>query len=250
MVRILRRRRPVLIAVAVLVGAAGAVAIAAAFVPNAYTDATGAYRACITTKSGDVRMLLPGETCTSKEVLIDWNQVGQQGPAGPPGAPAGSSAKLRVSAGTPCDNATGGTPPGSCGGVGGGALVATLPGLGELRVNSCSTRYNADGNVNTDFARLEYRNTAATPQSLAATPGRFSGEVRAGAAVGIALSARGWGAPRSAPLEAVGTDLGVIQVHSADPATPAATITASVSVGGPYNTSENYCDFQTLVVMG
>jgi Gp5 C-terminal repeat (3 copies) len=77
------RRRLVLVAVVVIVLAAGGVAYAT--IP----DANGVYTACRLNATGTIRLIDPSgpstsllSHCTSLETQITWNQKGQQGPPG------------------------------------------------------------------------------------------------------------------------------------------------------------------------
>ena len=46
------------------------------------------YYACVNYTTGSIRMTTATGTCLSKEQMISWNNIGQQGPQGPAG-PAG-----------------------------------------------------------------------------------------------------------------------------------------------------------------
>jgi hypothetical protein len=45
------------------------------------------YYACVNKASGAIHMVQEGETCHNNETLIEWNQVGPQGPQGEQGPP-------------------------------------------------------------------------------------------------------------------------------------------------------------------
>lgn len=48
--------------------------------------------ACADTKSGDLRLLAPGEQCKKSETPVGWNVEGPPGPQGAPGAPGAEGA--------------------------------------------------------------------------------------------------------------------------------------------------------------
>lgn len=64
-------------------------ATAVGFLPAQATipDADGAFTGCYVTKTGALRLIDTAkvQTCKSGEVIITWNQAGQQGPVGPAG---------------------------------------------------------------------------------------------------------------------------------------------------------------------
>lgn len=65
--------------------------IAALLFAGSYALASGEtviYRACVNNNSGTIHMLLnESETCSSNEILVEWNKEGLQGPQGLPGEP-------------------------------------------------------------------------------------------------------------------------------------------------------------------
>jgi hypothetical protein len=69
----------IVVAIAVVAGAAAAVAHAA--IPSA----SGAIRGCYKSNGGDLRVVDEAETCKNNETLLNWNQAGQQGPQGEQG---------------------------------------------------------------------------------------------------------------------------------------------------------------------
>jgi hypothetical protein len=81
------RRLIITAAVAVAVAISGG-AIAYASIP----DSAGVIHGCYTVKGGALRVIdtAKGQTCTTGQHSLNWNQKGPQGPAGPPG-PAGVS---------------------------------------------------------------------------------------------------------------------------------------------------------------
>jgi hypothetical protein len=85
------RRRAVLVAVAAILVLAGGIAYAA--IPGANGTITGCYKA-----NGSLRVIdaEAGQTCTSSEQQLTWNQTGPQGPEGPQGptGPPGPSGAL------------------------------------------------------------------------------------------------------------------------------------------------------------
>ena len=80
-VRLTRKRVAMVVAGAALVLTGVAIGVTS----NAYTDANGVYHGCVGQGSGILRVLKAGESCSSNEVAIDWNQTGPQGPQGPQG---------------------------------------------------------------------------------------------------------------------------------------------------------------------
>ena len=54
---------------------------------------TSSIRACVTSKSGGIRIISATDTCKQGEVLLTWNQEGPTGPQGPagPAGPAGAN---------------------------------------------------------------------------------------------------------------------------------------------------------------
>lgn len=45
------------------------------------------YYACVNNSSGTIKMVSEGEECHKNDILVQWNQVGPQGPQGPQGEP-------------------------------------------------------------------------------------------------------------------------------------------------------------------
>ena len=98
----IRATRTRVLAVA-LVGALAAGGGALAVTSDDYTDASGAYHACVNKTNGQVRVVRPNAACRVPETRIEWNKTGPrgakgeqgdrgpQGPAGPrgPEGPAG-----------------------------------------------------------------------------------------------------------------------------------------------------------------
>lgn len=70
-------------AAAVAVAAAGGTAYAVG--DNPFTDDQGSYHGCVNASSGLLRVLAPGDTCSSHETAISWNETGPVGPQGPKG---------------------------------------------------------------------------------------------------------------------------------------------------------------------
>ncbi len=78
---LLGRRRAAVVFAAVATLALGAV-IAYAAIP----DSNGVIHACYAKNNGALRVIDTGQTCTSRETPLDWNQTGPAGPQGEPGA--------------------------------------------------------------------------------------------------------------------------------------------------------------------
>jgi hypothetical protein len=80
-------RKPLIVVAALLVVLVAAVA-AAASIP----DAQGVIHACRDRKSGALRVIdtEAGQSCSSREAALTWNQTGPAGPAGPAGSIAGA----------------------------------------------------------------------------------------------------------------------------------------------------------------
>jgi hypothetical protein len=79
--------------IAVAAAAAAAVAITGGAIAYAsIPDSSGVIHGCYTVKGGALRVIdtAKGQTCTTGQHSLKWNQKGPQGPAGPPG-PAGVS---------------------------------------------------------------------------------------------------------------------------------------------------------------
>jgi len=78
----LTRTRVLLVVVVTALVSAG---IAVAVTGNSYTDAAGVYHGCVNSVNGNMRVVLPTDTCKNNEVAIDWNQQGPEGLQGPKG---------------------------------------------------------------------------------------------------------------------------------------------------------------------
>jgi hypothetical protein len=103
--------------------AVASIAYAVVPVPNADAQTTS-IRACVTSKTGAVRILTtPSDTCKTGEVLMTWNQQGPTGPQGPAGAtgPQGPAGPSGLAGPQGLTGATG--PAGPQGPAGTGALV-------------------------------------------------------------------------------------------------------------------------------
>lgn len=92
------RLRHLVVAGGLALGVALAVGIAGASIPQ-----DGVFTGCYLKSGGTLRVIDPSVTnCRSTETKITWNQQGQPGPQGPPGAAAGG-ALVRTEVWTPFD---------------------------------------------------------------------------------------------------------------------------------------------------
>lgn len=133
-------RRAFLLAVLLVLGT-GAVALAA--IPSA----DGTIHGCRDNRTGTLRVIdaEAGQTCTSRETALTWNQTGPVGPAGPPG-PAGVSGYEIVSAiaDVPARGAGQAQPTCPAGKVvlGGGFELSSAPYVFNLTVQSSKPQFN------------------------------------------------------------------------------------------------------------
>ena len=77
------RGRVLVATTSLLLVGGGAAAMAAG--DNGYTDAAGAYHACVVTKTGEIRLVTPGAACKKGETPVEWSHTGPQGEQGPQG---------------------------------------------------------------------------------------------------------------------------------------------------------------------
>ena len=86
-----RVARKAVIALCVMVPVAAVTGIAAASIPST----GGVIKGCYDPRAAYVRVVDPalGQTCTTAERALDWNQTGPAGPAGPAGATGAAGAQ-------------------------------------------------------------------------------------------------------------------------------------------------------------
>ena len=101
------------IAAAAVFALTAGVAVGTTLITSAYTDGNGVFHGCVNDTNGNLRVILPADSCKDHEVAIEWNQTGPQGsqgipgpkgdkgdpgPTGPQGPPAASGREVVFSA--------------------------------------------------------------------------------------------------------------------------------------------------------